>query len=55
MIRRLSLGTETMPTRAPNLTIKLAIIASVLLALAVLILLVLGSILGWGGCWACGW
>ena len=43
-----------MTRRRPNLTIRLAIIVSLLLALVVALLLAVGAAMRWGGCWACG-
>ena len=38
----------------PPLTIRLALLVSIALALLAAALLVIGAVLRWGGCWACG-
>lgn len=39
---------------APTLTIRLAIVVSIVLAVAIVLLLGLAAFIRGGGCWACG-
>ena len=43
-----------MARNAPTLTIRLAIVASIVLTVAIVLLLGLAAFIRGGGCWACG-